>query len=72
MAELINVYEDDLTKGDSYSHNSVVIPMLRYIERKLCHASSQEIYWYDLYSINPGAETADCCQSAEADKSSDN
>ena len=71
MAELINVYEDDLTKGGSYSHNSIVIPMLRYMERNfrtctqesvadffhispnLCHASSQEIYWYDLYSINP-------------------
>ena len=84
MAELINVYEDDLTKEDSYSHNSVVIPMLRYIERnfRTCTQESVADFFHispnyvtrllKKYSVDPGAETTDRCQPAEADKSSDN
>lgn len=43
MAELINVYEDDLTKGGSYSHNSIVIPMLRYMERNFRTCTQESV-----------------------------
>ena len=55
MAELINVYEDDLTKGDSYSHNSVVIPMLRYIERNFRTCTQESVA--DFFHISPNYVT---------------
>ena len=55
MAELINVYEDDLTKGDSYSHNSIVIPMLRYIERNFRTCTQESVA--DFFHISPNYVT---------------
>ena len=55
MAELINVYEDDLTKGDSYSQNSVVIPMLRYIERNFRTCTQESVA--DFFHISPNYVT---------------
>ena len=55
MAELINVYEDDLTKGNSYSHNSVVIPMLRYIERNFRTCTQESVA--DFFHISPNYVT---------------
>ena len=55
MAELINVYEDDLTKGGSYSHNSIVIPMLRYMERNFRTCTQESVA--DFFHISPNYVT---------------
>ena len=55
MAELLNVYEDDLTKGHHYSNNSLVIPMLRYIERNFRTCTQEAVA--DFFHISPNYVT---------------
>ena len=55
MAELINVYENDLTKKDSFSANSMVIPMLRYIERNFRTCTQESVA--EFFHISPNYVT---------------
>lgn len=54
MAELINVYEDDLTNARSDS-GSIVIPMLRYIERNFNTCTQESVA--DFFHISPNYVT---------------
>ena len=55
MAELINVYENDLTKESAFSTSSIVIPMLRFIERNFQTCTQESVA--DFFHISPNYVT---------------
>lgn len=55
MAELINVYENDLTKESAFSTSSMVIPMLRFIERNFQTCTQESVA--DFFHISPNYVT---------------
>ena len=55
MAELINVYENDLTKESAFSTSSMVIPILRFIERNFQTCTQESVA--DFFHISPNYVT---------------
>ena len=55
MAELINVYENDLTQESAFSTSSMVIPILRFIERNFQTCTQESVA--NFFHISPNYVT---------------